>query len=68
MLRDRFMQVQKFVREVRTELANVVWPTRKETLITTALVCGLAMVSAIFFFAADQIIGVGVRLVFDGRL
>ena len=61
------MQVLKFAREVRTELANIVWPSRKETLITTALVCGLASAAALFFFATDQIIGIGVRLVFDGK-
>ena len=51
----------KFVREVRSEVAKVTWPTRKETLVTTGFVFALA---ATFFFVIDQVIGLGVRALF----
>ncbi len=54
----------KFLREVRTEVGKVTWPSRKETLITTGLVFALSGLAAVFFFVADQIIGVGVRALF----
>jgi preprotein translocase subunit SecE len=54
----------KFAREVRSEMAKVTWPSRKETMVTTGLVFALAAVAAAFFFVADQIIGIGVRLLF----
>ena len=54
----------KFLSEVRAEVAKVTWPTRKETMVTTGLVFVLGTVAAAFFFIADQIIGVGVRLLF----
>ena len=54
----------KFVREVRSEVSKVTWPTRKETMVTTGLVFLMVVVSAIFFFATDQIIGLAVRLLF----
>jgi len=54
----------KFVREVRSEVAKVTWPTRKETLVTTGFVFALAALAAAFFFIADQIIGLGVRALF----
>jgi len=54
----------KFVREVRSEVAKVTWPSRKETLVTTGLVLAMAALATIFFFVADQIIGVGVRTLF----
>ena len=54
----------KFVREVRAEVAKVTWPSRKETLITTGLVFALSGLAALFFFVADQVIGVGVRALF----
>ncbi len=54
----------KFLREVRTEVGKVTWPSRKETLVTTGLVFALSGLAAVFFFAADQIIGVGVRALF----
>jgi preprotein translocase subunit SecE len=54
----------KFVREVRSEVAKVTWPSRKETLVTTGLVLAMAAIATIFFFVADQIIGIGVRALF----
>ena len=46
----------KFLQEVRSETAKVVWPTRRETVITTIMVFIMVAVSSIFFFVADQII------------
>jgi preprotein translocase subunit SecE len=54
----------KFVREVRSEVAKVTWPSRKETLTTTGIVFAMAGGAALFFFAVDQIIGLGVRALF----
>ena len=54
----------KFVREVRSEMARVTWPSRKETMVTTSLVMGLAALAAVFFFVADQVIGIAVRALF----
>ena len=43
----------KFIREVRTEVGRVTWPTRKETLVSTAMVLILAGVAAVFFLGVD---------------
>ena len=58
----------KFAREVRAEVTKVTWPTRKETMVTTALVFAMAAVSSIFFFVVDQAIGLGVRAIFGVHL
>ncbi len=58
----------KFAREVRAEVTKVTWPTRKETMVTTALVFGMAAITAIFFFVVDQVIGLGVRAIFGAHL
>ena len=50
----------EFAREVRAEVAKVTWPTRRETLITTAMVFVMVFLAAIFFFVADQVIRFGV--------
>jgi preprotein translocase subunit SecE len=52
------------VREVRSEVAKVTWPSRRETLVTTGLVFAMAAVAALFFFVIDQIAGIGVRALF----
>ena len=58
----------KFAREVRGEVMKVTWPTRKETLITTALVFVMAAVTSVFFFVVDQAIGLTVRAIFGVHL
>jgi len=53
-----------FAQESVTETKKVVWPSRKETMVTTGLVFAMAAVTAIFFFVVDQVIGLGVRALF----
>ncbi len=54
----------KFIRDVRAEVSKITWPSRKETLVTTGLVFALSGMAALFFFVADQVIGIGVRALF----
>jgi preprotein translocase subunit SecE len=58
----------KFVREVRLEVSKVTWPGRRETMVTTGLVLGMAALAAVFFFALDQIIGLAVRQLFGAGI
>jgi preprotein translocase subunit SecE len=53
----------KFLQEVRQEVSRVTWPTRKETGVTTAMVFAMVFLAAIFFFVADQLLALVVRLV-----
>ncbi|MEM7268606.1 MAG: preprotein translocase subunit SecE [Pseudomonadota bacterium] len=50
----------QFIQQVRAETAKVVWPTRRETLLTTVMVFIMATLAAIFFFLIDQVIGLGI--------
>ncbi len=43
----------QFIQQVRTEVAKVVWPTRREVLLTTVMVFILAAITAIFFSLVD---------------
>jgi preprotein translocase subunit SecE len=54
----------EFVRQVRQEAKKVTWPTRKETLVTTATVLVMIVLVALFFFFIDQIFSWGVQTVF----
>ncbi len=51
-----------FLQQVRSEVLKVVWPTRRETLITTVMVFIMVFLPVIFFFVADQILGWGVGM------
>lgn len=49
----------KFIQEVRSEVSKVVWPTRREVLMTTVMVFIMAALTAIFFSVVDLLIRSG---------
>lgn len=51
----------QFIQQTRAEITKVVWPTRREVIITTAMVLFLALVAAIFFSGVDFVIRLGLR-------
>ena len=53
----------RFLQEVREETRKVSWPSRKETMITTAMVFVMVAVASIFFLVADQLMRLVVTLV-----
>ena len=53
----------KFLQEVRAETNKVTWPSRRETMITTAMVFVMAALMSVFFLVADQIIRLVVTFV-----
>ena len=53
----------QFLQQTRAEISKVVWPTRREVLVTTAMVFLMAVVFAIFFFFIDWLIRQGLELI-----
>jgi len=53
----------EFLKEVRQETNKVTWPSRKETMITTAMVFVMVIFASIFFLIVDQILSIGVRTI-----
>jgi preprotein translocase subunit SecE len=49
-------QAFEFIPQVRQEVRKVTWPTRRETLMTTAFVFGFAVIAAIYFMLVDQVV------------
>ena len=58
------LNAAEFVQQVRQEVSRVTWPSRKETMVTTAMVFLMVFVAAAFFFVVDQVMSYAVRLVF----
>jgi preprotein translocase subunit SecE len=54
----------QFLQQVRQETSKVVWPTRRETLISTVMVFVMVVLAALFFFMVDQVLSSGVKLIF----
>ena len=53
----------ELIQQVRSEVAKVAWPSRKETMITTVMVFIFVFLVAIFFFLVDQVLSYVVKLV-----
>lgn len=51
-----------FLQQVRAEAAKVVWPSRRETTISTVMVLIMAVLASLFFLAADQLISFTIQL------
>lgn len=50
-----------FLQQVRAEVSKVVWPTRRETVISSIMVLAFATIAALFFLAVDGVLGWAVR-------
>ncbi len=55
----------QFIQQTRAEIAKVVWPTRREVVLTTIMVFLLAAVAAIFFSLVDLGIRGGLQMVLN---
>ncbi len=53
----------QFIQQVRAEVSKVVWPTRREVMLTTVMVFIMAALTAVFFALVDIIIRSGLQSV-----
>jgi preprotein translocase subunit SecE len=53
----------KFIQEVRQETSKVTWPSRKETVTTTAMVFVMVVLVSVFLSVADWLIGNALQLI-----
>ncbi|MEL6914706.1 MAG: preprotein translocase subunit SecE [Pseudomonadota bacterium] len=58
------MNPLKFIQETRAEVAKIVWPTRREVVVTTIMVFIMATLTAVFFSLVD----LGIRSALTGIL
>ena len=54
-LRNIFVNIGSFFREVKVEMKKVSWPTKKETIRNTMAVIGISFVVAVFLGGLDFI-------------
>jgi len=55
----------QFIQQVRAEVTKIVWPTRREVLLTTVMVFIMASLTAVFFALVDVIIRYGLKGVLE---
>jgi preprotein translocase subunit SecE len=52
-----------FLQQVRAEASKIVWPSRRETGVSTVMVIAMAFLAAIMFLVADQVISLGIKTI-----
>lgn len=51
----------QFVQQTRAEISKIVWPSRREVVLTTITVFIMAALTAVFFAVADILIRSGLQ-------
>ncbi len=51
----------QFIQQARAEVSKIVWPTRREVLLTTVMVFIMAALTAVFFALVDLLIRSGLQ-------
>lgn len=54
----------QFIQQVRSEVSKIIWPGRREVLVTTAMVFAMSALTAVFFFVVDLGLRSGLELLF----
>jgi preprotein translocase subunit SecE len=49
-----FKKLSTYLRDVRTEMTKVSWPSREELIESTTIVIVLSLILAVFIFGVDQ--------------
>ena len=55
----------QFIQQVRSEIGKVVWPSRREVMLTTIMVFIMAALTATFFSLVDLTIRGGLTMVLN---
>jgi preprotein translocase subunit SecE len=56
----------EFVQEVRAEAGKVTWPSRRETMITSAMVLVMIALASVFFLVVDTFLSWGIDKILLG--
>ena len=51
----------EFIRQVQAETRKVVWPSRRQTIMTGVMVMVMTVILAVFFFVIDKIFDTAVE-------
>ena len=53
------------LRQVRSEIGKITWPSRRETTISTLAVFVMVFLAAVFLYVADQIMALVVHFILN---
>jgi preprotein translocase subunit SecE len=60
--------ILEYIRQVRSEIKKITWPSRHETIVSTIAVFVMVFMASIFLYFADQLITVIVNFILSFNL
>ena len=59
-----FARIGKWLKEMKSELKKVQWPTRKQTVNNTLIVIAVTRIAAVFIYGIDTVFGRLLQLIY----
>ena len=60
-----FAQMKKHLRDVKSEMKKIVWPTKSQVINNTIVVIIVSIIAAVVIFGLDTVFGFIVRLIYQ---
>ncbi len=58
-----FGKISKFFKDLKGEFKKVVWPTKKQVVNNTFIVCIVMLIASLFIFGLDTLLGFLISLI-----
>ena len=59
-----FARIGKWLKDMKSELKKVQWPTRKQTINNTLIVIAVTLIAAVFIYGIDTVFGRLLQLIY----
>ena len=59
-----FAQVKKYLRDIKSEMKKIVWPTKSQVVNNTLIVIAVSLVAAVLIFGLDTVFGFVLQLIY----
>jgi len=59
-----FAQIKKHLRDVKSEMKKIVWPTKSQVVNNTLIVIAVSLIAAVLIFGLDTVFGFVLQLIY----
>ncbi|MBR5521465.1 MAG: preprotein translocase subunit SecE [Oscillospiraceae bacterium] len=59
-----FASIKKHLREVKSEMKKIVWPTKSQVVNNTLIVIAVSLIAAVLIFGLDTVFGLVLQLIY----
>ncbi|MEG1781871.1 MAG: preprotein translocase subunit SecE [Oscillospiraceae bacterium] len=63
-IKNFFGRIGKQIRELKSEMKKIVWPTKSQIINNTLIVIAVSLIAAVFIFGLDTAFGLVLQLIY----